>query len=120
MRNLILALAVLAVACGSLSPVTAADEKPKTEQKVNRSLPFHGKLDAVDKQAKTIKVGDRTFQVLAETKIAKAGKPATLNDAKAGEEVAGAYREGADKKLNLVSLRIGPKPDAAPKKEEKK
>lgn len=120
MRKLILALAVAAIACGSPQTLTAADEKPKTEQKANRALPFRGKLDAVDKQAKTIKVGERTFQVLAETKIAKAGKPATLDDAKAGEEVAGAYREGADKKLNLVSLRIGAKPDAAPKKEDKK
>ena len=36
-----------------------------------------------------------------------------LDDAAVGEDVGGQYREDSDKKLNVVSLRIGPRPDPA-------
>lgn len=122
MKKLLLVMTIAALAATSMLPVNAADAKPaeKKEAPAARALPFRGKIAAVDKQAKTVKVGERTFQVTADTKIAKAGKPATLDDATVGEDVGGSYREGADKKLNLVSLRIGPRPDAQPKPEEKK
>ena len=118
MKKLIVAIIVAAFAAFSTIPVTAADEKPadKKEAPAARAIPFRGKIAAVDKQAKTIKIGERTFHITADSKIAKAGKPATLDDATVGEDVGGQYREGADKKLNVVSLRIGPRPDAAPAK----
>jgi len=71
----------------------------------------------VDKTAKTIKVGERTFHVTSETRIMKAGKPATLDDAVVGEEVGGTYKE-ADGKLNAVSLRLGPRPEGGEKKKK--
>jgi hypothetical protein len=74
----------------------------------------------LDQAAKSIKVGERTFYVVAETKLTKAGKTATFEDAKVGEEVGGAYHEGAGGKPQLTSLRIGPKPEAKKKVEEKK
>jgi hypothetical protein len=122
MKKLIIALIIAAFASTSILPLQAADAKPaeKKEAPAARALPFRGKIAAVDKQAKTVKVGERTFQVTADTKIAKAGKPATLDDATVGEEVGGSYREGPDKKLNLVSLRLGARPDAQPKPDEKK
>jgi hypothetical protein len=121
MKHLITALALaMFVALGGLN-LNAADDKPADKKEAPaRALPFRGKIAAVDKQAKTVKVGERTFQITAESKISKAGKAATLDDATVGEEVGGAYRETADKKLNVVSLRIGPRPDAAPKKEDVK
>lgn len=84
-----------------------------TEKAPNKQgfIPFHGKIDAVDKTAKTIKVGTRTLQVTSETKIKKAGKPATLDAAAVGEEVGGNYKKADDGKLLLQSLRIGPKPE---------
>lgn len=119
MKKIIIAFTIAAFATVSTLPVTAADAKPAADAKAApaRHIPFNGKIAAVDKQAKTIKVGERVFQVTATTRITKDGKEAKLDDAKVGEEVGGAYREGDDKKLNLVSLRIGPKPDAAPKKD---
>jgi hypothetical protein len=123
MKKLLFILTVAAFAACSTTPLVAADAKPAdkkdtpAKEAAPRALPFRGKIGAVDKTAKTIKVGERTFQVTADTKINKAGKPATLDDATVGEEVGGSYREGTDKKLNLVSLRIGARPDAAPKKE---
>jgi hypothetical protein len=122
MKKLIITLIIATFTSTSILSLQAADPKPaeKKDAPAARALPFRGKITAVDKQAKTVKVGERTFQITADTKIAKVGKPATLDDATVGEEVGGSYREGADKKLNLVSLRIGPRPDAQPKPEEKK
>lgn len=124
MKKFIIPLLIAALAATTVFQVSAADAKPgeKKEAQANRAIPFRGKIATVDKQAKTVKVGERTFQATADTRIMKAGKPATLDDATVGEEVGGQYREGADKTLNLVSLRIGARPDAAaaPKKDDKK
>jgi hypothetical protein len=119
MKTLIIAVLV-GFAAATVPLSHGADEKPAVEKKsaAPRALPFGGKVAAVDKQAKTVTVGKRTFHVTPDTRIMKAGKPATLEDATVGETVGGSYREGEDKKLNLVSLRIGPRPEA-PKKEDK-
>jgi hypothetical protein len=116
MKKLIIAVIVAAFTAFSTLPTTAADDKAADKKETPaRPIPFRGKIASVDKQAKTIKIGERTFQITAESKIAKAGKPATLDDVTVGEEVGGAYREGADKKLNVVSLRVGPRPEAPAK-----
>ena len=47
--------------------------------------PFRGKLAAVDKTAKTIKVGKSIYQITSETRLLKGGKPATLGDGVVGE-----------------------------------
>src|SRR6266542_1390773 len=113
MKKSILKLAVCTLlgAAVALAPVQGfAQEKKKddatSEKKGERKAGnvFRGKIDAVDKTAKTIKVGERTFQVTAETRMMKAGKPATLDDAVVGDEIGGTYKE-ADGKLNAVSLR---------------
>ena len=111
-------LAAFAVAT-NLNLVAADKPAPaeKGEKKAPRSLPFRGKIEAVDKVAKTIKVGERTFHITSTTKLAKAGKPAILEDAAVGEEVGGAYREGDGGRMELVSLRIGAKPTDKKKQE---
>lgn len=95
----------------------AAEKKsaPKGEKKEGR-IPFHGKLAAVDKNAKTITVGERTFQITSETKLSKSGKPATLDDGVVGEEVAGNYQKADDGKLHAKSVRFGAKPEGEGKK----
>ena len=122
MKKILIAIVLAAFAANVVLPLAAAEDKA-VEKKAGptaRAIPFRGKIGAVDKQAKTIQVGERTFQIMADTRIMKAGKPASLDDAATGEEVGGAYREGENKKLNVVSLRIGPRPDAAPKQDDKK
>jgi len=115
MKTFILALTVAVFTATTTLPIMAAD-KPATEKKEAkpRALPFQGKIDAVDQQAKTIKIGERVFHITSETRITKAGNLAGLADAKAGDQVGLSYRD-IDKTLNLVSLRIGPKPDAKAK-----
>jgi hypothetical protein len=116
MRPLIASLLTLVLITSSFN-AAAAEAKPAPNSgtaanaKKARPLPFHGNIGSVDKQARTIKVGKRTFLVTAETKVTKNGNAATINDATAGEEVGGSYRPGASV-LELVSLRIGPKVDA--------
>lgn len=116
----------------ALSPalVSAQEKADKPAEKkagaaAGRPIPFNGKIDAVDKDAKTIKVGNRVFQVTSETRIVKQGKPATFDDAAVGEIVGGSYIKADDGTLKLRTLRIGPKPEGAaaggePKKGKKK
>jgi len=86
----------------------AAPAKPADADKPAKSGPFHGKLAALDKVAKTITVGKRSFQITSETKLKKAGKPATLDDAVLGETVSG-YVKALDGKLVASSVNFGPK-----------
>ena len=113
MKTLI-ALCLIAAFTSFSAPRSIGADKPvpaeKPAAKAPRSIPFHGKVASVDKDAKVLTVGERKFHAASTTKIIKAGKPATLSDATVGEEVGGAYREVEGGKLELVSLRIGPKP----------
>jgi hypothetical protein len=81
--------------------------------------PFTGVVQKVDRTANTItlngKDGGRVFHIAPQTKITKAGQPATLGDAKVGEEAAGTFKDLAGKRT-AVSLRLGPKPRKAPAK----
>ncbi len=94
---------------------TEKKDVPKGEKKAGH-IPFHGKLGAVDNNAKTITVGERSFQITSETKLSKGGKPATLDDAAVGEEVSGNYQKSDDGKLSAKSVRFGPKPGGEAKK----
>jgi hypothetical protein len=116
---------LLAIALtGMPAQLHAQESNAPAEKKMKKpaATPFHGKLKAVDKTAKTVSVGETTIQVTSETKIMKAGKPATLDDGVVGEDVAGAYKKAEDGTLNATSVRFGPKPDAPAdaKKEETK
>ncbi|PWU16222.1 MAG: hypothetical protein C5B50_13990 [Verrucomicrobia bacterium] len=125
-----LALVVSFVPCATLqaqSTNTAATHKRASatnqanvsgEDKPSR-YPYHGKLKAVDKAAKTFQVGNTVYHVSAETKISKGGKQATLADATPGEQVSGLAQKGEGDKRLALSLTIGPKPDTtAPKKKK--
>ncbi len=96
-----------------------------TSEKKAVAGPFHGKLAALDKTAKTITVGKRTFQVTSETKIHKAGKPATFEEGVVGEEVSGYIKPTDDGKLIATTVNFGPKTEtktsdkAAEKKKDK-
>src|ERR1051325_10439146 len=117
MKRMVTLLTLATLVAFSTLAVSAVDETKA------RPIPFRGKIATVDKQAKTVtlegKEKGRTFHITSNSKLTKAGKPATLDDATVGEEVGGAYKEGADKKMEVVSLRIGPRPDAPPRSEER-
>jgi hypothetical protein len=83
--------------------------EPNNSEKPGKAGPFHGKLAAIDKVAKTITVGKRTFQITSETKIKKSGKPAVLEDGVVGETVSGYVKPSADGKLAATTVTFGPK-----------
>lgn len=87
----------------------AATEKKAGEEKKGAAGPFHGKLAAVDKAGKTITVGKRTFSITSESKLFKAGKPATLEEGVVGEEVSGYVKPDANGKLVATKVNFGPK-----------
>ncbi|MGO8926524.1 MAG: hypothetical protein ACLQU3_06530 [Limisphaerales bacterium] len=74
--------------------------------------PFHGKLAAVDKVVKTIKVGESVYQITSETKITKDGKPATLDEGVIGEPVSGYVKPAEGGKMAATSVHFGAKADA--------
>ncbi|MGH7970470.1 MAG: hypothetical protein ACREIC_17230 [Limisphaerales bacterium] len=92
----------------------ATSETPKHSKhsKTPGAGPFHGKLASLDKVAKTITVGKRTFQITSQTKIQKDGKPATLADGVVGENVSGYIKPGSDGKLVASTVNFGAKPAA--------
>ena len=91
-----------------------ASDKTSTSEKTAKAGPFHGKLAAVDKVAKTITVGKRTFQITSESKLKKGGKPATLDDGTVGDTVSGYVKPAPDGKLVATTVNFGPKSTAEP------
>ena len=94
----------------------------KSDKSAPRARPVAGKIEAVDKTMKTLTLSGEKKQVLvvtSETKIMKAGKPATFSDATVGEEIGGSVVE-ENGKVILKSLRIGAKPGEAGEKAEPK
>ncbi len=83
---------------------TATASAPK-----KHSVPFHGKVAAVDSATMTFKVGTMTIAVTSNTKITKDGKPATFAEITVGENIGGACKKVAAGKLDATSVRIGEK-----------
>jgi hypothetical protein len=79
-----------------------------------KGVPYGGTISAVDKPGMTLTVKkkevEKTFTVTANTKIRKAGQPATFDDAMVGEEAGISYVESGGK-AEALSLRLGPKPE---------
>lgn len=95
---------------------TAAKPVETTSQeKKSVRLPFRGKVSSVDTAAMTItldgKEKKRVIHVTSQTRIAKLGKSAKLEDAIVGEEVGGQALRLANGREEAISLRLGPKPE---------
>ena len=112
----LIAIGLVAAFIAGASISVHAEDKPAapTEGKKEHLIPFSGKINEIDKAAKTIAIGkekQRTIHITDMTKIKKDGKAATLTDAKVGDDVGGSYRKSAAGKMEAVSLRIGAKPE---------
>jgi hypothetical protein len=107
----LLAAAIAALPAQLLAQTTtnAAPAKKSAATKKKAGHPFHGKLAAIDKVAKTLKVGESVYQITSETKITKAGKPATLEDGVVGENVSGYAKPAADGKMVATSVHFSAK-----------
>jgi len=96
---------------------TVKDEAPKPTRKA-AGYPFRGKVGAIDVEKWTLTVTTkntkRVFPVSKKAKIVKAGKPAQLKDGKVGEDVAGYVKKLEGDKVEITSIRFGPKPETPP------
>ena len=96
----------------------SATEKKESATKNQKSLPFSGNIVTMDKNARTLTIGKRTFQVTSETKIFKSDKPATFADGAVGDYVTGSYKKADDGKLIAHSVYFGGKSHTAEKKKD--
>jgi hypothetical protein len=87
----------------------SSTEKKDSTEKKQASIPFHGNIVTLDKNARTITVGKRIFQINSETKIFKSDKPATFADGAVGDYVTGSYKKSDDGKLIAHSVYFGGK-----------
>jgi len=121
LKSIVLGIAVAGLA---VLPLNAAEQSLPTAGKsgsemaqagaanASRAIPFRGKL--ASKTESSITVGTRTFEITAETKLMKEGKPASLSEAVVGEPVGGSYLQ-QDDKLVAKTVRFGPKTEAEKK-----
>lgn len=109
--------AVVRAQDANTSPPAASDQTTTPKPKTHGAIPFHGKLTAVDTNARTLTVGNRIFEVTAETKIFNNGQPATLADGKVGEPVRGNYKKTESGKLEALTVHFGAKTEGKPKPE---
>jgi hypothetical protein len=92
----------------SASPATSASpNKP-----VNRPIPFHGMVSAIDQKNKTFtisgKEATRVFKVTDKTSIMKGAGTGTMKDIADNEEVSGAYWKKPDGTLEAKFVKLGP------------
>ncbi len=104
------------------APPAAADTSASETPAGLRKLPFHGKLAAVDAEAKTITLryttGDKVFHLTPQTEVLKHEKPAKLDEAVIGDSVSGAYVRNGER-AELTKLNLARKADDKPKAEKK-
>jgi hypothetical protein len=82
---------------------------PVKKSKKHDHLVFTGNLTAVDTNAMTFTIKERTFEVTSDTKIFKDGNPATLEDGVVGDKAGGTYKKSDDGKLTALTVRFGEK-----------
>ena len=110
--SLILSLSVTAQTAKSNSPSPTPSASPGKQ--VNRPIPFHGMVSAVDQKNKTFTISGkgatRVFKVTDKTSIIniKSATTATMKDIADNEEVSGAYWKNPDGTLEAKIVKLGP------------
>ncbi|MGA2683766.1 MAG: hypothetical protein ABSF51_01810 [Verrucomicrobiota bacterium] len=114
----VVAMPVLAPAQdANTNALPSSDQTTTVKPQKHGAVPFRGKLNAVDANAKTLTVGNRTFQVTADTKIFSNGEPAALSDGVVGEPVRGANKKTEAGLLEAVTVHFGAKTGQKPNPE---
>lgn len=116
MRSLTRSLLALAAAIALTFTTTEASAADK---KAPKDAGIHGKITAVDKDAKTITVAGKIIAVDETTVITDSGKPAKLESLKVGTDATVATFKLGDK-LTATSIKTGAVAAAAPTTTKKK
>jgi hypothetical protein len=106
------------------APVASVAPSSVSQTKSRRSIPYHGKISAVDQTAKTFSIPGlekiRVFTITDTTVITKDGNPGTLADVVEDEDVRGSYWKRADGSLEARSVKLGQKAEGESKSKKKK
>ena len=99
-------------AAGAEKPAAASTTKEAGPRKFNRTVPFRGKVAALDAQKKTFTLSgpkQRVFQLSTDTQIEKGGQPAAMEDIAAGDEARGLCQIDEDGQRVVIKASFGPK-----------
>lgn len=100
----------LAVSAALTAPVGAAETKPATPALKPVPATLEGKLLAVDKTTKVVTIDIKgtilRVNVTPQVKLARKGKPATLEELAPGQTVSLSFVEKADGHLEVASLTV--------------
>lgn len=88
---------------------TTSPSAPTSQPDHGAVQKFYGTVSAVDVNAMTFVVDDKTYTITGESQMTRAGKTATLADAVVGEPARGSYTTGSDGKLDVTKVRFGKK-----------
>jgi len=96
----------------SVSPAPSPAPPTSPGKQMNRPIPFHGMVSAVDQKNKTFtingKEATRVFKITDKTSIIKGAASGTMNDIADNEEVSGAYWKNPDGTLEAKFVKLGP------------
>ena len=102
----------LSLAAQTTTKPTSAGPSTSPAKQVNRPIPFHGMVSAVDQNNKTFtisgKEATRVFKVTNNTGIMKGAAAGTMKDIADNEEVSGAYWKNPDGTLEAKFVKVGP------------
>lgn len=100
-------------AAGAEKPAASSTTtKEAGTRKFNRTVPFRGKVAAMDAQKKTFTLSgpkQRVFQLSTDTQIEKAGQPAAIEDIATGDEARGLCQIDEDGQRIVIKASFGPK-----------
>jgi predicted RNA-binding protein len=85
-------------------------QKPSEEQTAAQTVTLDGKVSAVSETSVTVvdaSKAEKTITIDTNTKVTKAGKPATPGDIKANDKVVVVAIKGEGDALTAVSIKIG-------------
>lgn len=101
--------AALTSAQDAATPPATSPSEPTSQPDQGAVQKFYGTVTAVDVNAMTFVVADKTYAITGESQMTKDNKPATLADAVVGEPARGSYTTTSDGKLQITKVRFGKK-----------
>jgi len=111
-KTYFIAAAITAPLLFSLSLAGQTTPSTSPGKQVNRPIPFHGMVSAVDQKNRTFtisgKEATRVFKVTDKTSIMKGASAGTMKDIVDNEEVSGAYWKNPDGTLEAKMVKLGP------------
>ena len=110
----------IAIAGVGTPSFAAPQDQPAQQEKDAKKQSFKGKVQDVDKEAKTMKVEGMLLRILTDTKLTKEGKPIKLDDINVGDRVIGTSRKTSDSEAEALIVKVNPQGENKEQSEQPK